>query len=477
MRSSLGFRLRRQAMRCAGMGVIGAVLVPPHAAANAQSSASAHIGAGSLEDSAGLDSIVARALAVNPTLIAARQRMDAARAGIGPAGARPDPMLMAGIQNKPLGPETPTASEHGVVTGGRDPMTMYMVGASQTIPFPGKLGLRTSIAQHETSAADAALDDTRLGVIRDVRTVYYELAYLDEALQIVDQNRTVLTDVIRVTEAHYATGSGMQQDVLKARLAITRLAQQANDLQEERRAQRAALNALLDRPDDTPVANAAIPERIARAAVADSGARIRFASSEFGASAAGSPLPSLATLQDLAVANSPMLREHEANIAAQTARVELAATATRPDIDLTLQYGHRPGLADMLSAVVSVPIPIQHRRNQDEDVAAAQAELAALEAQHHASVNDLRARLAKLYADIERARTQLALDVKAILPQGRASLAAATAGYQAGKTDLLTLLDSQSTLFAYQTAYFRSLADFAEAVAELDAVVGKEVLQ
>ena len=73
--------------------------------------------------------------------------------------------------------------------------------------------------------------------------------------------------------------------------------------------------------------------------------------------------------------------------------------------------------------------------------------------------------------------TQLALDVKAILPQGRASLAAATAGYQAGKTDLLTLLDSQSTLFAYETSYYRSLADFADAIAQLEAVVGKEVLR
>jgi outer membrane protein TolC len=131
----------------------------------------------------------------------------------------------------------------------------------------------------------------------------------------------------------------------------------------------------------------------------------------------------------------------------------------------------------MVSAIVSVPLPIPHRRKQDEDVAAARDELAALKAEHRSSVNDLRARTAKSYADVERARTQLALDVKAILPQGRASLAAATAGYQAGKTDLLTLLDSQSTLFAYETSYYRSLADFADAIAQLEAVVGKEVLR
>src|ERR1051326_2256284 len=45
-----------------------------------------------------LDSLIARAIAVNPRITAARRRVDAARARVGPAGARPDPMLMAGIQ-------------------------------------------------------------------------------------------------------------------------------------------------------------------------------------------------------------------------------------------------------------------------------------------------------------------------------------------------------------------------------------------
>ena len=473
MCSSLGIRLRSDAVRRACVGALGA-FVPAGAIANiaqAQSSLPVQVDARPMGESS-LDSLVARALVASPALIAARHRADAARARIAPAGARPDPTLMAGIQNQPLGREALTTSARGV-----DPMTMHMIGVSQTIPFPGKLALRTSAAQSDADAALAAIDDARLGLIRDVRTAYYELAYVDESIRIADRNRAVLADVIRVTEAHYATGSGMQQDVLKARLVITQLAQQVNELQEERRAQLAALNALLDRPSDTPVDRAAIPQDIARAAVADSANQVQFVTSSFGASAAGSPLPPLSTLQAMAVANSPMLREHESRIAAQTTRVALAEKATKPDIEVSLQYGQRNGLTDMVSAIVSVPLPIQHRRKQDEDVAAARDELAALKAEHRSSVNDLRARTAKSYTDVERARTQLALDVKAILPQGRASLAAATAGYQAGKTDLLTLLDSQSTLFAYETSYYRSLADFADAIAQLEAVVGKEVLR
>ena len=386
-------------------------------------------------------------------------------------------MLMVGIENQPLGPEAAAASAHGSTSVGPEPMTMHMVGVSQTIPYPGKLALRTTAAQRDVDAATAMVDQARLGVIREVRTAYYELAYIDQALRITERTRAVLSDIVGVTESHYATGSGLQQDVLKARLDVTRLAQDANALREQRRSQLAALNALLDRPSEAPLDTAALPNQVVRAAVPDSANGIRFTSNTFGATAADSPLPPLATLQSMAIANNAMLREHEARIAAQAARVALAEKATRPDVDISLQYGQRNGLTDMVTAVLSVPIPIQRRRNQDEDVVAARAELAALEGEHHVSLNDLRSRVTKLHADLERERTQLALSVKAILPQGRATLAAATASYQASKSDLLTLLDSQSSLFTYEIAYYRALSDFAETLAELEQVIGKEILR
>jgi len=467
---SYSCHLRRLTFACVA---VASVLSAPAADAQLASRPAAAVSAA---DGGDLEALISHAISVSPTIAAARHRVDAARARVGPAGARPDPKLMAGIQNQPLGREAPATFAHGVPTGGPDPMTMHVAGISQTIPYPGKLALRTQAAERDVEAATATLEDAQLGVIRDVRAAYYELAYLDQALAITEQSRGLLSNIIQVTESHYAVGSGTQQDILKARLAISQLAQSANALQEQRRAQVAALNALLDRTSDTPIDSVRIPQRVARAAVPDSAGQIRFASNLFGAAAADSPLPPLATLQAMASGNNAMLRAHEARIAAQTSRLALAERATKPDVDVSLQYGQRSGLTDMVSAIVSIPLPIQHRRAQDEDVAAARAELSALEAEHHETVNELGARVAKLYADIERQRTQLALDVKSILPQGRAALAAATASYQTSKTDILTLLDSQSSLFTYEISYYRALSDFAETLAELEDVVGKEVL-
>lgn len=432
-------------------------------------------------DGASLDSLLARAVAVSPRMRAARARIEAAGARIGPAGARPDPMLMAGIQNLPItSAEAPTPGAPGAPMGASDapdPMTMRMVGIGQSLPYPGKLALRRRSAERELDAARLELDATRLEVVRDVRHAYYDIAYADRALEIVERSRRVLLDVIAAAEARYAVGTGAQADVLRARVEATRLGEEAVSLIEARRAARARLNALLDLPTDAPLGHAAaIPIRIARAAVTDSAARIRFESASLGSRAADSPLPSLAALESLAVARSPMLRAHETRIAAQAARVELARKEHLPDFDVSLQYGQRSGLPDMVTATVSVPIAVRRRSKQDQLVAEARAELAALAAEHHARQNEIRAEVARLYGVLERERAQLALYVKAVLPQGRATLASVVAGYQVGRSEFLSLLDAQTTLFGYETAYFRGLTSFAKTLAELELVVGQEIL-
>lgn len=411
---------------------------------------------------------------VSPAIVVARSRIAVARARIGPAAAWPDPMLMAGIQNLPLGKMNDQGMAMPALPG--DDMTMKMVGVSQTIPYPGKPRLRRTIAEREVDAAVAAGRSALLDVERDVKKSYFELAYLDRAIEIVNRNQPVLADVIRVAEAHYAAGLIGQQDVLKARVEAARLGEVASALLEQRRSVLAGLNALVDRESTTPVGTVRISERVARAALTADPARIRFAAQTLGARAADSPLPPLQTLQELALNQNPHLRERRALIAAQSARIALAEKGVKADIDLSLQYGQRNQRPDMISAVVSIPLPIHKRARQDEEISEARAELAALEAEQTGGANKVRAEVARLVSELERNRTQLALYAKAILPLGQAAVASSLASYQVGKSDLLSVLDNQGTLFEYETANYRALTDFARTLADLEAVVGAEVL-
>lgn len=462
---------------------ITAIALFPFATAVSQVRSPTHAGARNSTSSAAsseLEVLVRLSVAVNPAVQAARRRVDATRARVQPAGLPPDPSLMAGIVNLPLGRMPSTVSAHGTPTSsnGPDEMTMRMIGISQTLPYPGKLSLRREAARREVDAARASLDAATRQVIRDVKDAYYELAFIDQALSIVDRNRDVLASFVRVTETRYSVGVAGQQDVLKANVEATRLAETAVTLTEQRRAAIARLNALLARPTNTPVDHPVIPTSVARAAVPQAASDIRFTSAALGARAADSPLPPLAELQETAIRESPEIREHEAMIAAQAARLQLARKEVLPDFDLSLQYGQRAGgLPDMVTALVSAPLPVFKGRKQNQLVTEANAGLAALQAGRAAKVNQIQAEVARLVSELERSRAQLGLYVKALLPQARASLTSATGSYQVSRVDFLTVLDNQATVFNYETEYFRVLSDFAKNLAELERIVGKEIIQ
>lgn len=448
--SRTAFRIGTPGLSAASLIVFAAVAVPRSARAQQTT----------------LDSLVALSRTSNPGMRAAAARVVAAHAAIGPAGARPDPMLMAGLQDFPYGKP-----------GFSDNFTMNMLRVTQTFPYAGKLSLATHAAEEEEAAARAELDQKRLDVERDVRDAYYELAFVRHAREIVRNNEQVLTGLSRITEARYTVGTGTQADVLRARVEIARLGDDAAALAAQEHSALARLNAAIDRPSNTPVGSATIPESIARLAIADSASHVHFSSAALGAAVSDSPLLSMDSLTALAIAHSPMLRAHEARISVQNQRLELAGKAHLPDFDISLEYDQRPRFRDYVSFFVSVPLRLQRKRKQDEEVIGARAELGALEAEHDSEIDAIRQEIAERVSDVERERTRLALSLKAILPQAHATLESATASYQVGRMDFASLVDAQAAVFNYETAYWRSLTDFAKALAELQRVVGAEVLR
>ncbi|MEO5567582.1 MAG: TolC family protein [Gemmatimonadaceae bacterium] len=463
--------------------------------------------------SSAIAGLIARAQYVSPRLRAARSRADAVKARVRPAGLRPDPMVMVGVQNFPL--TTPGFSEE---------MTMKMVGVSQTFPLWGKLAVARNAAVLDVETANAQIAATSLEIARDVRLAVYDIAYVDRALEIVDRNRLVLIDLIRAAEIRFAVGvgpsasttmagsapaaipppgampgsptstgagmgsapsmtsgsragmSGGLDDIMSARLDATRLADQAAALREDRRTAVARLNATLDRPTETPVAPITIPVSLERAAVEATPSAVRFESALLGSRASGSPIAPVDSLQRIALLTSPELRTRTAMIAAQSARVELALRGRRPDVDASIQYGQRDRMPDMVTAQISFPWLLRRRDRQDQYIAESRADLAALEADRHESVNRVNAEIARLHSAVERSRTQLALYKSATLPQAQLGIDAALVSFSTGSGSLRNVLDAQIAVFNSEIGYHRALADFAKAIAELEQMIGAEII-
>lgn len=414
-----------------------------------------------------LAALIERARVASPRILAAAEAVAAARARAAAAGAFPDPRLAVGLTNALVG--DPLSSD--------DMMTMRMVQVGTTIPYPGKLALDREAARWRVTEAEADREAALRAVVAEVEKAYYELAFLDRAIGVVRENRSLLGDLAEVTTSRYRVGTGPQQDVLKADVETTRLGDELLGLAREREATLARLNALLDRPVETPLSAPEIAVAILAAAVPASGESVTFtaASLESAGRSAG-PVPSRAALLDLARQGDPRLAELEARLEAERAEAELAGKAALPDLDVVVGYGQRSGREDMVSVAASVPLPLFKGRKQDPLAEAARAETRATEDRLAAMTDEVEAEVAALHASLVRTRDQLALLRDGILPQARTSLESALAGYPVDRVDFLTVIDNQVTLYRHELDWWRLLTRFAADLADLERVIGKEVL-
>jgi hypothetical protein len=97
-----------------------------------------------------------------------------------------------------------------------------------------------------------------------------------------------------------------------------------------------------------------------------------------------------------------------------------------------------------------------------------QAELLSLRNETIARIIETRARAAQ-----DRALGQLYRT--SILPQARSAVQAALSSYRVGRVPFMTLVDNQMTVNRYETEAYRYLADYHQALGELEALVGREV--
>lgn len=99
-----------------------------------------------------LASAVTQAVRDNPNLAKMQARWKAMSAIPSQLGTLPDPTISFGSLNLPTNTFNTT----------QEPMTQMQMGVNQSIPFPGKLGLREKAAEFEAEAASNDIDETRL---------------------------------------------------------------------------------------------------------------------------------------------------------------------------------------------------------------------------------------------------------------------------------------------------------------------------
>jgi len=396
-----------------------------------------------------LKDAVAISLADNPGLAVMKARAEAFTTIPSQQGALPDPRLSLNMMNLPI--DSFDFTQEG--------MTQLQVGFSQMLPFPGKLALREAVAEHESTAAHWQVEEVRLKLVRDVKTVWWNLYFTDRALEIVARNMELLRQFVDVAQTKYKVGKGLQQDVLLAQLELSKLHDQSINLRGLRRNQVAQLNTLLDQPTNSLLQ---LPQQIPETLV---------------------EIDDEKGLLVFAMKTRPMLSASQSKIDAARARLGLAKKGYSPDFKFDAVYGYRGGentdgsnRADFLSLMFSMNLPIYTGARQNKVVDQRTSQVLQSQYQRDDAHSIVAAEVSRALADYQQSREQANLLKQGIIPQATQTVASMLAAYQVNKVDFLNLVRAQITLLNYETRYWKVLSQGNQALARLTAAVGKQNL-
>jgi outer membrane protein TolC len=246
---------------------------------------------------------------------------------------------------------------------------------------------------------------------------------------------------------------GIQQDVLKAHVEVSKMVDELIMLGQRKKALEAKLNSILNRPLETGVSR---PEELGIR-------KLPFTFEE---------------LQRMAIELNPTLKGMKKMVEAKEKAHALAKREYYPDFNVRFAYGQRDNGAemkrrDMLTGMVEINIPVFYKSKQDRKVVETKADIQVIEAQYRAMKNEIFFMITDMGSMIQRVERQLELYKTGIIPQASLQINSAISGYRVGKADFMTLLDSRMTLYRYELEYHQALTEFHKNVASLEAVVGR----
>lgn len=384
-----------------------------------------------------LPGLVAYARAHNPQIRAMEQRWRAAQARPSQAGSLPDPMINTAYHNEGF----------DRFRQGSGDFTFLRFGVEQELPFPGKLALKQDVSERDADRDGALYRATLLGVTARLRLAYDDYFLAGRSLEIVRKSRDLLQKLADGADARYRIGEGLQQDVARAQVELSTLLGRLISIEQEQQSAAAMLNALLNRPPSAALGSPAPVEKV--------------------------PLSyTLEQLEALTRDASPDLKAADIEVVRAETNLRLSERQYYPDFVLRADYFNKASLDPEWEVGAGIRVPLYFWRKQSLGVQEAAAGVQEARATRQDTHQETLARLKDLYAQATGADRLVELYGTGVVPQAEVSLNSASAGYQVGKVDFLTLLNSFTVLNEYQLRYWEELVKFDKAVARIEETAG-----
>ena len=385
-----------------------------------------------------LSQLLAEAETNNPHISAADHGARAARQMATQVTALPDPKFT--YQQLSVGSPKPFA-------GYTNSDFAYIgVGASQELPFPGKLRARGEVAERDADTKQAEIEVTKASIADAVKADYLQLAYLQQTLGILQQNEVILDQLIQDATAHYQVGQGMQQDVLQAQVNRTKIVKTITMHHQKMGEIQAHLKGLLNRDQGSPDI---VTEDLIETPLKQSSDDL------------------LAVVRQ----NNPQVQVDASFILKQDAQLASAKREGKPDFEVGYMYQNTDRkYRDYYMFTFDVRFPRKKRVN---------AEIAEAAERRAESQQTLDAHLQQQLAEVKEGYVKATSDEEllkeyreGLIPQSDAAYRATLSAYASNREPFIHALSYFTDLLNLKLEYAETLEDHEVALAHLESLTG-----
>lgn len=372
---------------------------------------------------------------VNPNLLVARKRWEAAQAKVPLATGLPAPRIGVEFEEIPRG--TVKLNQATI---------MYQL--IQSLPFPGKLSLRQKVAVKEAQMAAASFKQAEWEVVSELKRAYYDLFLVERELTIGEAELLWLKQAEASALARYATGTISQGELLRIQAEALEASNRLDVLTHRRQALAAHLNHLLNRPAETLVGSS---EEVPLMAVPSD------------------PKALFAQAQE----QQPELLMFKFSAERAEAEWKLKKRELLPDLETMVELRDPTmGPVGPWDLTLALVLPFWFWTKERYGVKAALYDKESAEAAFSAMQNEVNRRIHEHWHEAQAAYLTASLSEEGLIPMAQQAVASALAGYRGGKGSLMEFLEAVQNFNERQRSYYENLVQLEQHLVLLEQTVG-----
>ncbi|MFZ5947170.1 MAG: TolC family protein [Stygiobacter sp.] len=308
---------------------------------------------------------------------------------------------------------------------------------SQPLEFFGKRSSKIQIAEYEKQIAEINLERIKKIVTAQVKEAYYQGLLLQEMINAIEQNISLLNDFLVQVKDKYQTGTSTYLDVIRAKVEVTRLKNELFDVNKQFQQNIGGLKILMG------VENGGNYE------LSDSLSYI------FNDSPLDSILASL-------IGQSNFIKMSSIRMDRNKSLLSLAEKASLPDFNFGASFQNRQpipgkGFDNFIGLKLGISLPMFYSSGVRGDIQESQALLDISDIQYEAVRKIIKQKIISSVKSLNYAEEQLRLFDKTLLQDVEDELRAGITAYQNNQIDVLNLFDIYRTYRTTKLEYERTI--------------------